>query len=49
MIIYYYVEDEVQQGSFNETKIKAMAKGREIYTIAYSEFRGHLLSSEWNG
>lgn len=49
MIVYYYEKGQTQYGSFNETKIIAMAGGRQVYSIHYSEFKGMLLSDEWNG
>jgi hypothetical protein len=50
MKVYYIIANRGKlytKGSFNKHKLEMMFKGYKIYECDISEFRGHLLSSEY--
>jgi hypothetical protein len=50
MKVYYIIEMHRYMwsiGSFNKHKMEMMYRGKDIYECDISEFKGHLLSSEY--
>ena len=49
MKVYYWVDNLGRsKGTINEKKAHSMACGRKVRECDISDFKGHLLGSDWN-
>lgn len=49
MTVYYIITSKGQVGCFRQDKLSNMYPGFKHYYCDISDFKGHLLGSEWNG
>jgi len=48
MLVYYIITSKEQIGCFRQDKLSKMYPGFKHYYCDISDFKGHLLGSEWN-
>jgi hypothetical protein len=49
MKVYYILTTTQYIGCLNRHKLETMYRGKKIYDSDITEFKGHLLGSEWLG